>query len=182
MIRLTCRRSPGRFRASWYAIVENRKRPWSHPFFPLERKNSPQSSDRIQIDCTEILQLPGGSLSFQHQQVRKARRQKMTNFRYGSSLKWFVERPCGYQGDNLAMGSVPQNHESLQEKLLVSGFEVLYWAIDNDTLLSGTEIVHTIFWILIVINMKVALCWVECTPIDDNIWIWGVSHLVTCNV
>jgi hypothetical protein len=32
-----------------------------------------------------------------------------------------------YQGDNLAAGSVRPSHGSLQEKLLVLGFEVLQW-------------------------------------------------------
>ena len=97
----------------------------------------------------------------------------MPKFLYGSSLKWSVEQPCGYQGDNLAVGSVRQSHESLLEKLPVSeGYEVLYWVIYKDPLLNGHEIMHT--WIVIVNNMKVALCRVECTPMDDNIW---VSHL-----
>ena len=143
--------------------------------FLWKRKSCPQNSDRIRIDCTETLQLPEGSLSYQHQQVRKARRKKMPNFRYGSSLKWSVERSYGYQGDNLAAGSVRPSHESLQEKLLVSArYEVLHWVIDKDALLNGPEVVHTRFWIPIV-NMKVTPRWVECTSMDDN--IWGASHL-----
>jgi hypothetical protein len=50
-----------------------------------------------------------------------------------------------YQGDNLAVGSVRRSHESLQEKLLVSGHEVLHLAINKDDLLNGTEIAHTRF-------------------------------------
>ena len=94
------------------------------------------------MDSTETPQLLEGSQSYRHQQVRKARRKK-PSFRYRSSLKSFVERPCGYQGDNLPEGSVRQSHESLQGKLLVSGYEVLYWVIDKDALLNGPEIVHT---------------------------------------
>ena len=41
IMRLTCWRSPGTFRASWYAIVENKKWPWSRPCFPLEKKKLP---------------------------------------------------------------------------------------------------------------------------------------------
>ena len=130
------------------------------------------------MDCTEILQLPEESLSYRHQQDRKARRQKMPKFRYGSSPRWSVEQPCGYRGDNLAVGGVRQSHESLQEKLLVSeGYVVLYWVIDEDPLLNRREIAHT--WIVIVNNMKVALCRVECTPMDDNIW---VSHPFTLSM
>ena len=43
------------------------------------------------------------------------------------------------------MGSVRPSRESLQEKLLVSGYEVLHWVIDKDALLKGPEIVHTRF-------------------------------------
>ena len=102
--------------------------------FPFgKEKTAPQNSDRIRMDCTETLEL-----------------------RHGSSLKYSVERPCGYQGDILQAGSVRLSHESLQKKLLVPGYEVLHWVIDNDALLNEPEIVHTNFWIPIV-NMKVAL-------------------------
>jgi hypothetical protein len=47
-----------------------------------KRKSRLQNSDRIPVDCTETLQLPGGSLSYLHQQVRKAKRKKMPNFRH----------------------------------------------------------------------------------------------------
>jgi hypothetical protein len=50
----------------------------------------------------------------------------------------------------LAEGSVRPSHESLQEKLLVSGYEVLHRAIDNDSLQNEHEIVHTKLWIPIV--------------------------------
>ena len=50
-----------------------------------------------------------------------------------------------YQGDNLAMDSVRPSHELHQEKLPVSGHEVLDLAIDKDDLLNGPEIVHTRF-------------------------------------
>ena len=43
------------------------------------------------------------------------------------------------------MDSVRPSHESLQKKLLVSGYEVLHLAIDKDDLLNGPEIVHTRF-------------------------------------
>ena len=69
------------------------------------------------------------------------------------------------------VGSVRPSHESLQEKLLVSaGYEVLHWVIVKDALLNGPEIVHTRFkfWIPIV-DMKVTLYRVECTPVDDSI-------------
>ena len=108
------------------------------------------------MDCTEAQQLPEGSLSYRHQQARKARR-KTPNFRYGSSLKYSVERPCGYQGDNLAAGSVRPSHESLQEILLLLVHEVLHWVTDKDIFLNGPEIIHTRFYISIM-NMKVALC------------------------
>ena len=70
----------------------------------------------------------------------------------------------------MAAGSVRPSYESLQEKLLVSADEVLYYFIDKDTLpsLNGFEIVHTGFWILID-NMKITPCRVECSPLDDNI-------------
>ena len=95
------------------------------------------------MECTKNLRLLEGSLSYRHQQIRKARRKK-PNFRYRSSLKQFVEPPCGYQGDNLTAGSARSSHESLQEKLLVSSHEVLNWIIDKDAL-NGHEIVHTRF-------------------------------------
>jgi hypothetical protein len=56
-------------------------------FFLWKRKSWPQNSDQIWVDCTETLQLPEGSLSYRHQQVRKAKRKKLPNFRYQSSLK-----------------------------------------------------------------------------------------------
>ena len=146
-------------------------------FFLLKRKSWLQieNSDRFRMDCRETLQLPEESLSYQHQQIRKARKMMTPNFRYGSSLKWFVERPCGYQDDNLAAGSVRPSHESLQEKLLVSGHEVLH-VIDKDAYLKGREIVYWHTWIPIV-NTNVALCWAEYTPMDDNIWrIWKERH------
>ena len=40
-------------------------------------------------------------------------------------------------------GTVRTSYESLQERLLVSGHEVLHWVIDKDALLNGAEIVHT---------------------------------------
>jgi hypothetical protein len=43
----------------------------------------------------------------------------------------------------MAVGIVRQSRESLQEKLLVSGHEDLYWHIDKGALLNGPEIVHT---------------------------------------
>ena len=95
------------------------------------------------MDCTEILRLLEGSLFYRHQQVRKAKKKMMPSFRHGSSLKLSVERPCVYQGDNLGEGSVRPSHESLQERLLVSGCEVLHWVIDKDAFLNGPEIVHT---------------------------------------
>ena len=64
------------------------------------------------------------------------------------------------------MGSVQPSHELLQEKLLISGYGVLHWVIDKDTLLNGLEIVHTRFPI---VNMKVALYCVKFTPVNDNI-------------
>ena len=69
------------------------------------------------------------------------------------------------------MGSVRPSHESHQEKLLVSGHEALHLAIDKDDLLNGPEIVHTRFRIPIVniVNMKVALRRIECTPMEHNI-------------
>ena len=88
------------------------------------------------MDCTETPQSPEGLLSYQHQQVRKARRRKMLDYRYGSSLRYSVERPCGYQGDNLAAVGVRPSHEWLQEKLRVSGYEVLHWVIDKDAILN----------------------------------------------
>ena len=39
------------------------------------------------MNITETLQFPEGSLSCQHQHVRKASKKKMPNFRYGSSLQ-----------------------------------------------------------------------------------------------
>ena len=95
--------------------------------------------------CTETLQLLEGLQSYRHQQIRKAKEKKMLNIRCGSSLRKSVERPCGYQGDNLAGGTVRPSHESLQERLLVSfpGHEVLHRVIDNDALLNRPEIVHT---------------------------------------
>ena len=142
-----------------------------------KRKSCPQNSERIRrMDCTVAPQLPGGLLSYRHQQDRKARRKKTSNFHYGSSLRWSVERFFGYQGDNLAGGSVRPSHESLQEKLLVSAvYQVLHWVIDKVAHLNGPGFVHTRFWIPIVIDdMKVAVCWVECTPVDDS--IWNLSH------
>jgi hypothetical protein len=52
-----------------------------------KKKSFPQISDRIRMLWTETLQLPEGSLSYRHRQVRKARRKKTLNFRFGSSLK-----------------------------------------------------------------------------------------------
>ena len=96
------------------------------------------------MDCTETLLLLEGSLSYRHQQVRKARGMKILSFCHGSSLKQSVERPCEYQGDNLAEGSDRPSHESLREKLLISGHQVLHWVvIDKDARLNGPEILHT---------------------------------------
>ena len=120
------------------------------------------------MDCTEALQLLEGSLFCRHLQVRKARRKMMSSFRYGSSLKWSFERPCGYLDDNLAMGDVRPSHELLQEKLLISGYEVLHRVIDKNVLLNGSEILHTKFRIPIV-NMNITLSRAEYTPMDDNI-------------
>ena len=118
------------------------------------------------MEGIETLRLLEGLLFYRNQQVRKARGKNVLSFRYGSSLKWSVERHCVYQGDNLAKDNVRPSHESLQEMLLVSRYEDLYWIIDKHALLKGLETVHT--WILIV-NMKAALYRVECTPCDDNI-------------
>ena len=107
--------------------------------FLWKRKNCPQNSDRIRMDCTDTLRLLEGSMSYQRQQVHKARRNKIRNFRYGSSLKWFVGRLCEYQGDNLAQGNVRPSHGALQEKLLVSNNEVLHSIIDKDALLNGNR-------------------------------------------
>ena len=61
------------------------------------------------------------------------------------SLKYFFERPCGYQDDNLAPGNVRPSHEWPQEKLLFSNNEVLHSVIDKDVRLNEPENMHTKF-------------------------------------
>ena len=109
--------------------------------FLWKKKSCPQSSDRIRMYRTAILRLPEGSLSCRNQQDRKARGIKLLSVR--SSLKQPAERPCAYQGDNLAKGRVRQSHESLQEKLPDAGYQVLNWAINQKAYLNGPETVHT---------------------------------------
>ena len=97
-------------------------------------------------------------------QKKKKNKKFLRTFAMDPSVEW----PCGYQSDNLAVGTVRPSYESLQEKLRVSvsGYEspssitMLFW-----TYLKS----HTRFRIPIV-NMKVTLRWVECTHMDDNIW------------
>ena len=133
------------------------------------------------MDCTETLRLLEGSPSYRHQQDRKARRKKKPNCRYESSPKQSVERRCVYQGDNLLAGIVRPSHGLLQEKLPISGYEVLHRVIDKNVLLNGSEILHTKFRIHIV-NMNITLSWAEYTPMDDNIWGLVVCHPTTGNV
>lgn len=74
----------------------------------------PKNSDRVRIDCGEKLKLHEGSLSYWHQEVRKAGRKKTPDSSL-KQLKIIRSKIC-----------VRPSHESLEKKLLALGYEGLH--------------------------------------------------------
>ena len=136
-----------------------------------KEKAAPKVLIGFGLTAQKTLRLLEGSLSHRHQQNRKARRKKMKNFRYGSSLSNGLAGIRMTIWRRVAFGRIMNRSKRNSQS---QGMKSFIGLVIRMLYLNEPEILHTRFWIPTV-NMNVALRWVDCTPMDHN--IWGVSHL-----